>query len=242
MADPIMPHAPKGRYARGEETRQRIIDTAVEIFGRKGFTDTSTRDIAAAAGINTPAIQYYFENKLGLYTACIDQLTDRIWARIGPPLEACQAVLSGRPSLNEVIASASAVQNCLIDSFFADSEGLAIRRMLAWAEAENTAEPLGESPGKFMKQRVGLPIFATFRQIVEYVSPVPMEKIRTDLHASALVGTSMIFHFDRGHHIQFDGCDQIDDTFIATFKSVANTSLAFALRGLSAHSVDAAPA
>jgi len=220
--------APKGRYARGEETRQRIIDTAVEIFGCKGFTDTSTRDIAGAAGVNTPAIQYYFDSKLGLYTACIDQLTNRIWNRIGPAIEACHSALSGAPTLVEVVAVASAVQGCLIDSFFADSEGRAVRRLLAWAEAENTLT----APGELMKARIGLPIFATFRQIVDYVSSVPMEKLEADMHANALVGTSMIFHLDKTHFLEAVDSAQFDDKFIATFKSVANTHLVFALTGL----------
>jgi len=222
--------SPKGRYARGEETRQRIIDTAIEIFGRKGFADTSTRDIAAAAGINTPAIQYYFDSKLGLYTACMDQLTSRIWHRIGPAIEVCQATLAGTPTLAEVIALASAVQDCLIDSFFSDSEGLAIRRIKAWADAENGAG----KPNELMKTRVGEPIFETFRLIVDYVSSVPMDPIERDLHANALIGTSMIFHIDRTHFFEVVGCDHSHDDFMADFKTVAGAHLAFALTGLSA--------
>ena len=56
-----------GGYTRGDETRQRIIDAAVKLFGEHGFAGASTRDIATAAGVNAPALQYYFENKEGVY-------------------------------------------------------------------------------------------------------------------------------------------------------------------------------
>ena len=42
-------------YARGDETRQRIIEAAIELFGEYGFAGASTRDIAAKAGAFTPA-------------------------------------------------------------------------------------------------------------------------------------------------------------------------------------------
>ena len=52
-----------GGYARGDETRLRITEAAIELFGEYGFDGASTRDIAARAGVNAPALQYYFENK-----------------------------------------------------------------------------------------------------------------------------------------------------------------------------------
>lgn len=39
-----------GGYARGDETRQRIIEAAIELFGERGFAGASTREIAAMAG------------------------------------------------------------------------------------------------------------------------------------------------------------------------------------------------
>jgi len=35
----------------------------MRLFGEKGYEGASTRDIAAAAGVNAPALQYYFDNK-----------------------------------------------------------------------------------------------------------------------------------------------------------------------------------
>lgn len=65
-----------GGYARGDETRQRIIEAAIELFGERGFAGASTREIAAMAGVNAPALQYYFENKEGVYRACVEAIAE----------------------------------------------------------------------------------------------------------------------------------------------------------------------
>lgn len=54
---------------RGDETRERIVAAAVEVFGQMGFEGASTRILAAAAGANIQAIQYHFGGKEGLYLA-----------------------------------------------------------------------------------------------------------------------------------------------------------------------------
>ena len=73
MTETKRPRRPAGGgYARGDETRRRIIDAAVEVFGERGFEAASTREIAARAGVNAPALQYYFENKEGVYRACVE--------------------------------------------------------------------------------------------------------------------------------------------------------------------------
>jgi AcrR family transcriptional regulator len=54
---------------RGEATRQKLIDAALEVFGAYGFDAASTRMLADAARANLAAIPYYFGGKEGLYRA-----------------------------------------------------------------------------------------------------------------------------------------------------------------------------
>ena len=44
-------------------TRQRILDTAIQAFRKRGFESTTTRDIATAAGIATGTLFNYFATK-----------------------------------------------------------------------------------------------------------------------------------------------------------------------------------
>ena len=64
----------EGGYLRGEETRSRILAVAVNLFGIKGFDSVSTREIAAAAKVPPASLRYYFENKRGLYIACLEHV------------------------------------------------------------------------------------------------------------------------------------------------------------------------
>lgn len=53
----------------GEQSRERLLHAALELFADQGFAKTSTREIAEAAGTNVAAISYYFGDKAGLYRA-----------------------------------------------------------------------------------------------------------------------------------------------------------------------------
>src|ERR1700679_2978461 len=79
-------HPEDGGYARGEETRARIIDTALRVFGEAGFNEASTRQIAADGGVNPPALQYYFGGKEGLHRACAQFIIDRMMVIVSPAL------------------------------------------------------------------------------------------------------------------------------------------------------------
>ena len=217
-----------GRYPRGEETKQRIIDVAIAIFGDQGFAGTSTRDIAAAAKVNTPAIHYYFGGKLGLYDTCIDQLTSMVSRRIAPAIGTCQTSVDAGATLDEIVESLGEVQNCLIDSFFSNREGEAIRKLLAWEDAED-----GQNPSEhFMKDRIGLPIFQTFQKVVRHVVAVPMPPIEIEMHALSLMGVSMIFHLNQSRVMDMLQWSTLDDTLLDTLKAVARKQLGYALRGL----------
>lgn len=73
-----------GSYARGEDTRRRILETALEIFATQGYEGASTRHLAECAGVNLPAIQYYFGSKEGLYRAVVDHIIEHTEAHMAP--------------------------------------------------------------------------------------------------------------------------------------------------------------
>jgi AcrR family transcriptional regulator len=68
-------HRP-GTQSRGEDTRRRILETALQIFATEGYEGASTRQLAERAGVNLPAIQYYFGSKEGLFRAVIDNIIE----------------------------------------------------------------------------------------------------------------------------------------------------------------------
>jgi AcrR family transcriptional regulator len=66
-----------GGYRKGEDTRERILNVALKAFGEASFVAVTTRQIAEAAGVSLPVLQYYFGNKEGLYRACAEAVVDR---------------------------------------------------------------------------------------------------------------------------------------------------------------------
>ncbi len=57
----------------GEESRKRLLQTAVQCFAEYGYARTSTRTVATQAGVNIAAISYYFGDKAGLYRAAFTE-------------------------------------------------------------------------------------------------------------------------------------------------------------------------
>lgn len=56
---------------RGDERREQLIRVAIALFARKGFNGTTTKEIAAAAGVTEALIFRHFPNKDALYEAIL---------------------------------------------------------------------------------------------------------------------------------------------------------------------------
>jgi len=53
----------------GDETRQRILEAARKLFGRRGFDTTTVREIADEVGITDGALYYHFRSKREILNA-----------------------------------------------------------------------------------------------------------------------------------------------------------------------------
>ena len=52
--------------------RQEILDAAEKLFSQKGFKGTTTKDLAAKAGVHEAVLFRYFKNKRELYQATLE--------------------------------------------------------------------------------------------------------------------------------------------------------------------------
>src|SRR5579872_3918533 len=108
----------RGGYARGEETRARIIAVALQIFGQQGYDHSSTRQIATQAGVNPPALQYYFGGKEGLHRACAQFIIDRAQAVMSPAFGRAARALEAR-NRAEAVAALCELLDALTDALTA---------------------------------------------------------------------------------------------------------------------------
>ncbi len=89
MANEDFAQAPtrRKRQPRSLVTQHRLLDAAIAAFAENGFDGTSTRDIAARAGVHHPLITYHFENKRKLWHAAADRLFESFEASIAMSLD-----------------------------------------------------------------------------------------------------------------------------------------------------------
>lgn len=92
-------------------TYERLLETATEHFGMRGFEGASTREIATASGTAMSSITYHFGGKEGLYLAVADHIAERIADRQAPMLATAKAAAT----LARDQAAAAAV--AMVDGF-----------------------------------------------------------------------------------------------------------------------------
>jgi AcrR family transcriptional regulator len=74
--------------------RERLLEAAVDVFGKHGFEAATTRMIAKSAGVNIAAIPYYFSGKEGLYQAAVSHIVEKIEAKAETTLQEIAALAS----------------------------------------------------------------------------------------------------------------------------------------------------
>src|SRR5260370_29745465 len=63
---------PSTQRLPASDRRRQLVETALDFFSRKGFGGTTTKEIAAAAGVTEAIIFRHFPTKQDLYNAVLD--------------------------------------------------------------------------------------------------------------------------------------------------------------------------
>lgn len=70
---PASSEAPEVSVEERSSTKERILDSAEELFAQKGFNGARTRDIAARASVNISTLHFHCKSKEDLYTAVYER-------------------------------------------------------------------------------------------------------------------------------------------------------------------------
>ena len=217
-------HPERGGYARGEETRARIIATALQVFGEQDYDHASTRQIAASAGVNPPALQYYFDSKEGLYRACVQAILDRVWEVMAPAMRDAQAAIATRraaPALEALLGLLDALADALVA---AGAESWS--RFIARGKADGSGPAM-----TMMRERISSPLRETICALIGVICREPAQSERTRLRALTIIGQVSMFHANRAGTLAALGWRQFDAHGLAAMKAVvrAHTRAALAL-------------
>ena len=199
-------HSVKGGYPRGEETRARIVAAAMKLFGEKGYEGSSTRDIAAAAGVNAPALQYYFDNKEGVFRACIELIADRAWDSLSEGvLEAERLVAEGADD-EALVEAYCDIQTRAAEFKFKAADQDEWRLFMARQQAGLDSDIGYEAVFRRISRRT----FAAATGIIGRLSGRPADDEIIRLRAVALSGQFQVFHICRRMAMTLLGWDEID--------------------------------
>jgi AcrR family transcriptional regulator len=229
--EPPRRHPPQGGYARGEKTQARIIATALRVFGEQGYDQASTRHIAASAGVNPPALQYYFGSKEGLHRACAQHIIDQAWAILSPALASAREAVRSQDRDRAIDAL-----NQLLDAF---ADGLAATGSDSWSRFIARSKGDGAGPAMAMiRERIGLPLMAATTQLIGVATQRTANDDVTRLRASAILGQVSSFYTDRANTLAAMNWSRFDEHGIALIKAVVREHTRAALTAAAALQVE----
>jgi len=204
MAQPASKRETAAGGSRGEDTRLRLIEAALKIFGELGFEGTSTRALADAANANLAAIPYHFGSKEGLYRAAAEFIVERTGEEIFPTLSRVEAALAARKlardeavaALHEVLERFSAI---VIGSEFPDTFPAFVMR-----------EQL--QPGaafEILYQGMMRRLIEACTKLLALISDRRADDMRTVIKAQTLLGQVLVFRTSRACVLRALGAREI---------------------------------
>ncbi|MEO8594759.1 MAG: TetR/AcrR family transcriptional regulator [Candidatus Solibacter sp.] len=133
------------------DRRRQLVETALDLFSRKGFGGTTTKEIAGAAGVTEAIIFRHFPTKADLYNAVLDHQHG------SSQLVACMDEFSRYMEKNDDIGLFRAIIQHIIEGHRQD---LRVHRVLLFAALE------GHETGLEHARALKLPIFELLCQYV----------------------------------------------------------------------------
>ena len=125
------------RTARGERTRRKILDGALEEFGERGFNDASIVGITQRAKVALGTFYTYFDSKEELFRALVRDMSARVRDAVAPALSEAMDVFDGEQralaAFLRFAAQHKQVYRIIDEAEFVDSEAFR-------AHYETTAE------------------------------------------------------------------------------------------------------
>lgn len=86
-----------------ESTEEKLIESALSLFAKKGYDAASIREIIEDAGVTRPVLYYYFKNKEDLFCHLVEINFERAYAEIDLILTEIKGC---RPRLKALIRNA----------------------------------------------------------------------------------------------------------------------------------------
>ncbi len=154
----------------GSDRRNQLVEAALEVFSRKGFDGTTTKEVAAAAGVTEAIIFRHFPSKHALYTAVLDHHVE------SSEVQDWLVEIKGWMDQNNDEEVLRSIARAILKSYRRDTR---YERVLLFAALE------GHELGLAHNRQIVAPIFELLR---DYFARRQREGALADLHPGAIIG------------------------------------------------------
>jgi TetR/AcrR family transcriptional regulator len=215
--EPVSELRPPTLRLPASDRRLQLLETALDVFSRKGFGGTTTKEIAAAAGVTEAIIFRHFPTKQDLYNAVLDHHHD------SGKLAECVAQWKSCMERNDDEGLIRAIIERVIEAFRSD---LRVHRILMFAALEGHEAALeynrkfslpildllwqyvarrqgegalcGNDPGPIIAAAYGMAAqYATMTQMFGYRTSIPDSKMTDGFVAIVMHGIQQNQHTQR---------------------------------------------
>ena len=209
-----------GGYARGDETRARIISAALDVFGTHGFGGASTRMLAEAAGVTLPALHYYFDSKQGVYLACAEHIAERLDARF--------RALTGR--IADALQDGAAPRARMLDMLLAVVEDFAdfflgAHELEKWVMFIIREQAQPTKAFDIIFERVMQRTFNTLATLVGRLLERPVADMEVRIRTFTLIGQLVFFRTAREAALRVTGWRDFDGERLKLVKRVLRAQI-----------------
>lgn len=164
-----------------DETRQRLLNAAGEVFAEKGFASATVREICSRAEANVAAVNYYFGDKEHLYVAAVQEAH----CAQGEPPRA-----DWPPDMPAELKLVEFIRQMMVDMIDRDRPTWQI--VLIMREMSQPTRACEELVRSFIG-----PKFAILGAILDELLPPTMTSREKNLYAFSIVGQCLVYRFHR---------------------------------------------
>lgn len=194
-------------------THSRLLDVAIDHFGRFGLDGASTRAIAKDAETPMSSITYHFGGKEGLYLAAASHIAERMGRLLAPAIaKAAATCLPGctpeqaREALHVVYGHAAAV--------LVSVETAALARFIVREQANPT-----EAFNRIYDGLMG-PMLGRLAFLLGVASGGALDEKEARIRAFTLIGQVLVFRVARAAALRVGGWEDIGAPELQTIREV----------------------
>ncbi len=198
-----------------EETRRRLLESGLELFGGYSFDGVTTRNLTDRADVNLASIQYYFGGKKGLYLAVARHIVDQVSSWASPQISTIEKILRDQdPDKRACFDLFTSFMDELLNHVLGNPESTRWMGIFLREQIKPTAA------FDILYEGIMAPINCCVCKLVGKLLDLPELDEETKLKSYALIGPLLIFHISRAEIVRTLDWEEYDAAAIEAVRKV----------------------